>query len=211
MTARTLRILRGDLTLRVADALATSANPTLSGNANPDYWRFVGYASVDGALRERAGPAFAELVAASRPARALEPGETHTTPSAGEIAARCAIVIHAVVPDGLYGEQGRGGELKQTYAAVLEAAAAAGARSLACPALGCGVQGHRPAFAARQAFAAAGAWLDGSVTPGAQLSEVDLVCFADDVWAAWPACAVKFLGDPSSRSELSLEWHRFKT
>ena len=47
---------RGRLEQQRASALITSANDSLVGNLQPDYWRFEGGINVDGALRARAGP-----------------------------------------------------------------------------------------------------------------------------------------------------------
>ena len=47
---------RGRLEHQRASALITSANDSLVGNLQPDYWRFEGGINVDGALRAQAGP-----------------------------------------------------------------------------------------------------------------------------------------------------------
>ena len=209
-STRTLRLLRGDLSNHWADAIATSANRYLSGNASPGHWRFTGRENVDGALRRAGGKELDRLVAAALPDKPLEPGHAHRTASAGALAQSCSWIIHCCAPDGLYGEQTESGTrlLYQTYVAVIEAAAATDSRSLACPAIGCGVQGHRPAAAAREAFAAARCWLDGGIAQSSRLSLLEFVCFADDVWAAWPPGAIKALGrPPDERSEQSLIWH----
>ena len=71
------------------------------------------------------------------------------TPAFGAIARRgCRYVVHVVVPDGLQvpagGSDGHVQRLsvlllRQSFGAVLAAAAGCGARSVAVPALGCGV------------------------------------------------------------------------
>ena len=60
-----LRLLpRADLAaVRSCDALATSANVTLSGNANPNFWRFAGKRNADGAIHKAAGPKLLEACA----------------------------------------------------------------------------------------------------------------------------------------------------
>jgi O-acetyl-ADP-ribose deacetylase (regulator of RNase III) len=201
---RTLRLARGDLALCLADALATSSNCNLSGNANPSNWRFNGRRNVDAAVRAAGGPALTASSCAAleaRGGRLLEPGSAVATRAGGEL--RAAWVIHAVAPDAMYGgEAGANAALlRKTYRSVLQAAGELGARSLVVPALGCGVQGFRPAIAAREAFAVAAEWLEGgSEGPETGLAptveELMFVCFADDVWTSWPACAGKWLGPP---------------
>ena len=63
-----LRLLpRCDIaSLRSSDALATSADSALVGNANPNFWRFAGRANADGALRSAGGRALAEVCRAAR-------------------------------------------------------------------------------------------------------------------------------------------------
>ena len=209
--SRVLRVLRGDISQRCVDAIATPANRHLSGNASPNHWRFVGRKNADGAIRIAGGKAFEALLASHSLHTSLKPGEALVTPAAGDLC--CSFVIHAVAPDGLYGAGHPDPSsaqllLRKTYASVIEAAARAGARSLACPAIGAGVQGHHPAAAAREAFAAGAEWLDGELAPRSCLSLVELVCFADDVWSAWPVCAVKALKRPPDTNEEDIiEWH----
>ena len=47
---------RGRFEHQRASALVTSANDSLVGNLQPEYWRFEGGINVDGALRAQAGP-----------------------------------------------------------------------------------------------------------------------------------------------------------
>ena len=53
-----LRLLpRGNLAAsRCCDAIATSANAGLVGNANPNFWRFTGRLNADGEIHAKAGP-----------------------------------------------------------------------------------------------------------------------------------------------------------
>ena len=50
---------RGDLATFAASCIVTSANDSLVGTLQPTYWRFISRHSVDGKLREAAGPAAA--------------------------------------------------------------------------------------------------------------------------------------------------------
>ena len=51
-----IALRRGRLERQRVSALITSANDSLVGNLQPDYWRFEGGINVDGALRAMAGP-----------------------------------------------------------------------------------------------------------------------------------------------------------
>ena len=51
-----IALRRGRLEHQRASALITSANDSLVGNLQPEYWRFEGGINVDGALRAKAGP-----------------------------------------------------------------------------------------------------------------------------------------------------------
>jgi O-acetyl-ADP-ribose deacetylase (regulator of RNase III) len=85
-------------------------------------------------------------------------GEAVATPAFGALLETCDHVIHAVAPDGLYGAGGGTAAdpevLRRSFAAVLRQAEQLGARSVAIPAIGCGVQGWRPSVAARVALEA---------------------------------------------------------
>lgn len=103
----TLRLLpRADLaTLRSCDALATSANAGLVGNANPNFWRFSGRRNADGALHRAAGPALlaacAEIAAIDSRQTRCRVAEAVVTPGAfGSLHA--GLIVHAVAPDGAY-------------------------------------------------------------------------------------------------------------
>ena len=107
-----LRLLRGaDISaLRCADALVTSANAGLVGNANPTFSRFSGRDNVDGAIHRAAGPALqdacAQLPAAEGSETPCPVGQAVVTPA---FDLHAAVLIHAVAPDGAYagGLQGR--------------------------------------------------------------------------------------------------------
>jgi hypothetical protein len=105
--------------------------------------------------------------------------------------------VHVVAPDALLEQPpGRSALLRQTYDAALDAAAAKGCRSLALPAIGCGIRGFPPEEAAKAAFDAAAAWLtfqDGNRRHG-QLSRVDFVVYSDFVAHHWWPCALSSFG-----------------
>lgn len=137
--------MRGDLTLEDVDALVNAANEGLRGGGG-----------VDGALHRAAGP---ELLAACT---RLHPegcptGEVRVTPG---FALRARWVIHAVGPVWSGGAAGEGELLAACHRNALRAAAELGARSLAFPAISCGVYRFPWERAARIALAAARAGLE---------------------------------------------------
>ena len=197
---RKLVLRRGDVSQCIADSIATSANRYLVGNASPNHWRFNGRKSADGAIRAAGGPeleALANAALVTTKTGALDPGDALVTPSAGNLITSCRHVIHAVAPDGLYGGQDPSANealLHKTFASILSAAEQMGSSSVACPALGCGVQGFRPAVSARAALAVANIWLQSGT-----LSSVRTLTFvirAEDVWRSWLLVAEKQLGSP---------------
>mmetsp|Transcript_45681 Transcript_45681/g.102259 ORF Transcript_45681/g.102259 Transcript_45681/m.102259 type:complete len:259 (-) Transcript_45681:140-916(-) len=150
-----------DLAEWAGEALATSTNKNLEGILRRNWWGFAGRRSADAALHERAGP---ELLEACRSqASMLDFGMVLTT-AAPNLKAR--FLLHTVVPghpqsrDPRPMPADRAAEyapsdavaeqlLQQSFEGVLQRAAELGARSLCCPAFGCGVRGFPPKVAAR--------------------------------------------------------------
>jgi hypothetical protein len=113
----------------------------------------------------------------------------------------CWYVVHVVVPDGLQVHAGGSDHhvqrlslplLQQSFSAVLRAAAGVGARSVAVPALGCGVNGWRPSLAAA---AAARALVE--VAEYGTLSSVDLVIGSDSMAQRWREALADAVGPPA--------------
>jgi O-acetyl-ADP-ribose deacetylase (regulator of RNase III) len=101
---------KGDLCRSVGvDALVTSANARLEGNANPSYWKHHGRTNVDGEVRRLAGPALnvACQIALQRDcdASAWAAHGLLVTDCFGELqtSTGCSTVVHVIMPDGLYG------------------------------------------------------------------------------------------------------------
>jgi O-acetyl-ADP-ribose deacetylase (regulator of RNase III) len=157
---------KGDITIVAADAIVNAANTTLLGGGG-----------VDGAIHRAAGP---ELLQACLRLREVAPGvrcptgEARLTPASGKLRARW--VIHAVGPRW----SGRDDDALLTRAvrSALALAEEAGARSIALPAISCGIYGYpvELAAAASVAVARARAWA---------LADIRFVLFSDDVLAAW--------------------------
>jgi hypothetical protein len=65
-----LSLQRGDLATFAASCIVTSANDSLVGTLQPTYWRFIARHSVDGSLREAAGPELDEACLQIEPVQA---------------------------------------------------------------------------------------------------------------------------------------------
>ena len=151
MTQMILRI--ADLTTLDVDAIVNAANPALLGGGG-----------VDGAIHSAAGPG---LLRACRALPEVEPGvrcptgEARVTPGFG-LHARW--VVHAVGPIWRGGHANEVRLLAACYRNSMLAAAQAGARSVAFPAISCGVYGYPYAQAAHVALAALRACVGDVVT-----------------------------------------------
>ena len=115
----------GDLTQQDVDAIVNAANNSLLGGGG-----------VDGAIHRAGGP---EILAESR-----RLGGCATT--AGDLSARW--VIHAVGPVWQGGTAGEAELLASAHRRSLEVARDLGARTVAFPAISCGVYGYPPEQAA---------------------------------------------------------------
>ena len=149
-------LVEGDITEQSVDAVVNAANEQLLPGGG-----------VCGAIHRRGGPVIEEEC---RRLASCPTGSAVTT-SAGELPARW--VVHAVGPVWRGGRAGEAELLAAAYRSALLEAQRIGARSLAFPALSCGIYGYPPTEAARVALAAIQAALPGC--PGIQ--EVRLVLF----------------------------------
>lgn len=139
----------GDLTALAVDALVNAANPTLLSGGG-----------VDGAIHRAAGPALLDACRAlpeTAPGVRCPPGEARLTPG---FALRARVVVHTVGPVWRGGGDGEPGVLAACYRSSLALARQAGARSIAFPAIGCGVYGYPYAEAVHVALAELRAAMD---------------------------------------------------
>ena len=81
---------------------------------------------------------------------------------------------------------------------MLSQAAALGCDSVAIPAIGCGVQGWRPAAAARAALEAIAE--HNATTHAGTPTRIDFVLRANDAWRGFRPVAEKILGAPVAES-----------
>ncbi|HKH70823.1 MAG TPA: O-acetyl-ADP-ribose deacetylase, partial [Vicinamibacterales bacterium] len=131
MTSSNLRVVRGDITKLDVDAIVNAANTGLLGGGG-----------VDGAIHRAAGP---ELLAACRALSEVRPGvrcptgEARITPG---FRLKARYVIHAVGPVWNGGEFHEPELLASCYRSSLILARAHGLRSIAFPAISCGIYGY---------------------------------------------------------------------
>ena len=165
MTQR-IRVERGDITTLAVDAVVTAANSAL-----------VGGGGVDGAIHRAAGP---ELLAACRDIGGCPTGQARLTPGFGLRARWC---IHAVGPVWRGGTSGEAQALAAAWRASLNLAAQQGCRSIAFPAISCGVYGYPIKQACDISVVTVRAWLQAHEQP-----ETVILCAFDDAVAGfWQA------------------------
>jgi O-acetyl-ADP-ribose deacetylase (regulator of RNase III) len=151
-----IEIVEGDITRLEVDAIVNAANEGLRPGGG-----------VCGAIHRAAGPGLAEECAR------IGHCATGDAVITGGHALPARHVVHAVGPVWQGGDRGERDALASAYARALEVAEAAGARSIAFPALSTGVYGYPPDEAARVAVAAIRETLPR--TPG--IGRVVLVAF----------------------------------
>jgi O-acetyl-ADP-ribose deacetylase len=128
----------GDLTAQDVDAIVNAANPSLLGGGG-----------VDGAVHRAGGP---RILAECRLLGGCETGDAKAT-GGGRLPARW--VVHAVGPVWRGGGHGEPELLASAHRRSLEVARGLGARTVAFPAISCGIYGYPPELAAPVAVAAA--------------------------------------------------------
>jgi O-acetyl-ADP-ribose deacetylase (regulator of RNase III) len=126
-----IELVVGDLTEQDVDAIVNAANESLLGGGG-----------VDGAIHRAGGP---DILAESSRLGGCATGDAKAT-TAGRLPARW--VIHAVGPRWRGGEEGEPELLASAHRRALEVAHELGARTVAFPAISCGVYGYPPALAA---------------------------------------------------------------
>ncbi|WP_048860346.1 O-acetyl-ADP-ribose deacetylase [Acidisphaera rubrifaciens] len=159
-----LRLAAGDITAFDVDAVVNAANESLLGGGG-----------VDGAIHRAAGPGLPEEC---QRIGGCPTGEARIT---GGYRLRARHVIHTVGPVWRGGGCGEPALLAACYRNSLVLAVRHRLRTVAFPAISCGVYGYPVRDAARIAVATVTAVL--AAEPSIQ--RVDLVCFDPDIEAAY--------------------------
>ncbi len=163
MSAR-IEIVNGDITKLKVDAIVNAANSSLLGGGG-----------VDGAIHRAAGP---ELLEECRRLNGCPTGQAKIT-RGYRLPARH--VIHTVGPVWYGGTRGEAELLRSCYRSSLALAVEHGIKSIAFPAISCGVYGYPVQQASRIA-------VDETLRFVAEHPEIEQViftCFGNDVYEAY--------------------------
>jgi O-acetyl-ADP-ribose deacetylase (regulator of RNase III) len=165
-TMQRIEVREADITKLAVDAIVNAANQSLLGGGG-----------VDGAIHRAAGP---ELLEECRTLGGCPTGQARITKGYG-LPAR--FVILAVGPRYRDGQHDAAALLAGCYTESLKLAVANGARSIAFPAISCGIYGYPLQDAAHVAVRTVAGFLANEQS----IERVMLACFGSDVLQAYQA------------------------
>ncbi len=159
-----IEVIEADITTLKVDAIVNAANSLLLGGGG-----------VDGAIHRAAGPGLKEEC------RKLGGCETGSAKMTGGHNLPAKHVIHAVGPVWQGGGSAEAELLASCYRTSLQLAAERGLKTIAFPAISCGIFG----YPLDQAAAIAVREVSSFLRKGSSIEKVLLVCFGEDVLAAY--------------------------